>query len=63
MIAVGKKEIIFVVQYLQYFTVDRNFNLKTEDVKKSSNEKVIDINIIRKRQCNMRQKLIKNIGI
>ena len=63
MTAVGKKEIIFVVQYLQYFTVDRNFNLKTEEVKKSSNEKIIDINIIRKRQCNMRQKLIKNIGI
>ena len=63
MIAVGKKEIIFVVEYLQYFTVDRKFNLKTEDVKKSLNEKIIDINIIRKRQCNMRQKLIKNIGI
>ena len=63
MIAVGKKEIIFVVEYLQYFTVDRNYNLKTEDVKKSLNEKIIDINIIRKRQCNMRQKLIKNIGI
>ena len=63
MIAVGKKEIIFVVQYSQFFTVDRNFNLKTEDGKKSSNEKIIDINIIRKRQCNMRQKLIKNVGI
>ena len=55
--------IIFVVQYLQYLTVDRNFNLKTEDGKRSLNEKIIDINIITKRQCNMRQKLIKNIGI
>ena len=63
MIAVGKKKIIFVVEYLQYLTVDRNFNLKTEDVKKSSNEKVIVINIIRKRQCNRRQKLIKNVEI
>ena len=63
MTAVGKKKIIFVVQYLQYLTLDRNFNLKTEEVKKSSNEKIIDINIIRKRQCNMRQKLIENIGI
>ena len=63
MTAVGKKKIIFVVQYLQYLALDRNFNLKTEDVKKSLNKKIIDINIIRKRQCNMRQKLIKNIGI
>ena len=63
MTAVGRKKIIFVVEYLQYLTVDRNFNLKTEDVKKSLNEKIVDINIIRKRQCNMRQKLIKNIGI
>ena len=58
MTAVGRKRIIFVVEYLQYFTVDRNFNLKTEDGKKSLNEKIIDINITRKRQCNMRQKLI-----
>ena len=63
MTAVGKKEIFFVVQYLQYLTVDRNFNLKTEDVKRTLNEKIIDINIIRKCQCNMRQKLIKNVGI
>ena len=63
MIVVGRKEIIFVVEYLQYLTVDRNFNLKTEDGKRTLNEKIIDINIIRKRQCNMRQKLIKNIGI
>ena len=63
MIAVGKKKIIFVVQYSQYLTLDRKFNLKTEDVKKSINEKIIDINITRKRQRNMRQKLIKNVGI
>ena len=63
MTAVGRKKNIFVLQYLQYFTVDRNFNLKTEDVKKSLNEKIIDITIIRKRQCNIRQKLIKNVGI
>ena len=63
MTAVGRKKIIFVVEYLQYLTLDRNFNLRTEDLKKSLNEKIIDINIIRKRQCNMRQKLIKNIGI
>ena len=45
-IAVGKKEIIFVVQYLQYLTLDRNLNLKTEDVKKSLNKKIMFMSII-----------------